>query len=306
MFNSLLFLLIGACMLYYGAEWIVKGGSNIARKLNISSLVIGLTVVAFGTSLPELIVSIFSALEGSSAIAVGNVIGSNVANVGLVLGLSAFIFPISEEYDIIKRDLLIYLMSCAIFIFFAFDGRISQFEGMVFVISLFFYFYYCIKSPIDDQNDTEEEVEDKMSKLIIYILAGIAFLSFGAEIFVDGAIYLARYFGLSEVVIGMSVVAFGTSLPELATSVMAAFHKESSISVGNIIGSNIFNILSVLGITSIIYPLDSPRSIMDKEVVFMLAYAFSMFIVAKLPQPINRYTSIALLVGYITFIYVLF
>ena len=306
MFNSLLFLLIGSCMLYYGAEWIVKGGSNIARKLNISSLVIGLTVVAFGTSLPELIVSIFSALEGSSAIAVGNVIGSNVANVGLVLGLSAFIFPISVEYDIIKRDLLIYLMSCAIFIFFAFDGRISQFEGMVFVISLFFYIYYCIKSPIVNQNDNEEEVEDKMSKLIIYILAGITFLSFGAEIFVDGAIYLARYFGLSEVVIGMSVVAFGTSLPELATSVMAAFHKESSISVGNIIGSNIFNILSVLGITSIIYPLDSPRSIMDKEVLFMLAYAFSMFIVAKLPQPINRYTSIALLVGYITFIYVLF
>ena len=306
MFNSLLFLLIGSCMLYYGAEWIVKGGSNIARKLNISSLVIGLTVVAFGTSLPELIVSIFSALEGSSAIAVGNVIGSNVANVGLVLGLSAFIFPISVEYDIIKRDLLIYLMSCAIFIFFAFDGRISQFEGMVFVISLFFYIYYCIKSPIVDQNDTEEEVEDKMSKLIIYILAGIAFLSFGAEIFVDGAIYLARYFGLSEVVIGMSVVAFGTSLPELATSVMAAFHKESAISVGNIIGSNIFNILSVLGITSIIYPLDSPRSIMDKEVLFMVGYAFAMFIIAKLPQPINRYTSIALLVGYITFIYVLF
>ena len=306
MFNSLLFLLIGSCMLYYGAEWIVKGGSNIARKLNISSLVIGLTVVAFGTSLPELIVSIFSALEGSSAIAVGNVIGSNVANVGLVLGIRAIIFPISVEYDIIKRDLLIYLMSCAIFIFFAFDGRISQFEGMVFVISLFFYIYYCIKSPIVEQNNTEEEVDDKMSKLIIYILAGIAFLSFGAEIFVDGAIYLARYFGLSEVVIGMSVVAFGTSLPELATSVMAAFHKESSISVGNIIGSNIFNILSVLGITSIIYPLDSPRSIMDKEVVFMLAYAFSMFIVAKLPQPINRYTSIALLVGYITFIYVLF
>ena len=306
MFNSLLFLLIGSCMLYYGAEWIVKGGSNIARKLNISSLVIGLTVVAFGTSLPELIVSIFSALEGSSSIAVGNVIGSNVANVGLVLGLSALIFPIYVEYDIIKRDLLVYLISCALFIFFAFDGRISQFEGMVFVISLFFYIYYCIKSPLVEQNNSEEDVEDKMSKLIVYILAGIAFLSFGAEIFVDGAIYLARYFGLSEVVIGMSVVAFGTSLPELATSVMAAFHKESSISVGNIIGSNIFNILSVLGITSIIYPLDSPRSIMDKEVLFMVGYAFAMFIIAKLPQPINRYTSIALLVGYITFIYVLF
>ena len=222
------------------------------------------------------------------------------------MGLSAFIFPISVIYDNIKRDLFVYLISCAIFIFFAFDGRISQFEGFVFVISLFFYIYYCIKSPIVEHNNSEEEVDDKMSKLIIYILGGIAFLSFGAEIFVDGAIYLARYFGLSEVVIGMSVVAFGTSLPELATSVMAAFHKESSISVGNIIGSNIFNILSVLGITSIIYPLDSPRSIMDKEVLFMLAYAFAMVVIAKLPQPINRFTSIALLVGYITFIYVLF
>ena len=122
MFNSLLYLFIGSCMLYYGSEWIVKGSSNIARKLGIPSLVIGLTVVAFGTSLPELIVSIISALEGSSAIAVGNVIGSNVANVGLVLGLSSFIFPISVKYDYIKRDLFVYLISCGLFILFAFDG----------------------------------------------------------------------------------------------------------------------------------------------------------------------------------------
>ena len=306
MFNSLLYLFIGSCMLYYGSEWIVKGSSNIARKLGIPSLVIGLTVVAFGTSLPELIVSIISALEGSSAIAVGNVIGSNVANVGLVLGLSSFIFPISVKYDYIKRDLFVYLISCGLFILFAFDGRISQFEGILLVISLVFYILYSIKSPITDQSISEEVVNFKMMKLIIYVLGGIAFLSIGAEIFVDGAIYIARYFGLSEVVIGMSVVAFGTSLPELATSAMAAFHKESAISVGNIIGSNIFNILSVLGLTSIIYPLDSPKGVMGKEVLFMLAYAFAMFAVAKLPQPINRYTSITLLIGYITFIYLLF
>ena len=306
MFSSLLYLLIGSCLLYYGAEWIVKGSSSIALKLGIPSLVIGLTVVAFGTSLPELIVSIFSALEGKSAIAVGNVIGSNVANVGLVLGLSAFIFPITVQYNHIKRDLFVYLVSCGLFIFFAFDGRISQFEGIVLVISLIFYVFYCIKSSIVDEVNSEKVIDSKMTKLVTYVIGGIAFLSFGAEIFVDGAIYFARYFGLSEVVIGMSVVAFGTSLPELATSVMAAFRKESAISVGNIIGSNIFNILSVLGITSIIHPLDSPRSIMSKEVLFMIGYAFAMLVIAKLPQPINRYTSISLLIGYIIFIYVLF
>jgi cation:H+ antiporter len=307
MFNSLLSLFCGTCMLYFGAEWIVKGSSRIASKLGISSLVIGLTVVAFGTSLPELIVSIFSALEGSPSIAVGNVVGSNIANVGLVLGLSALFFPfIYVQYNDIKRDLYVYLFSCGLFIFFAFDGRISQFEGIIFVTCLLFYILYCIKSPLASDKNSEELTDRKMSKLIFLVISGIILLSIGAEIFVDGAIYLARYFGLSEVIIGMSVVAFGTSLPELSTSVMAAFKKESAISVGNIIGSNIFNILSVLGITSIIYPLDSPRNIMSKEVLFMVGFAFALFVIAKLPQPISRFTSIFLLTGYLIFIYMLF
>jgi len=307
MLNSLFNLLVGTCMLYFGAEWIVKGSSRIASKLGISSLVIGLTVVAFGTSLPELIVSILSALEGSSSIAVGNVVGSNIANVGLVLGLSALFFPyIYVNYNDIKRDLYVYLFSCGLFIFFAFDGRISQFEGSVLVICLLFYILYCIKSPLVSDQDSEKAIDVKLNKLIFLVIIGIVFLSIGADIFVDGAIFLARYYGLSEVVIGMSVVAFGTSLPELATSVMAAFKKESAISVGNIIGSNIFNILSVLGITSIIHPLDSPKDIMSKEVFFMLGFAFALFVVAKLPQPINRFTSTFLLAGYIIFIYVLF
>ncbi|MBT4783711.1 MAG: sodium:calcium antiporter, partial [Candidatus Marinimicrobia bacterium] len=193
-----------------------------------------------------------------------------------------------------------------LFIFFAFDGRISQFEGIIFVTCLLFYILYCIKSPLASDKNSEELTDRKMSKLIFLVIAGIILLSIGAEIFVDGAIYLARYFGLSEVIIGMSVVAFGTSLPELATSVMAAFKKESAISVGNIIGSNIFNILSVLGITSIIYPLDSPRNIMSKEVLFMVGFAFALFVIAKLPQPISRFTSIFLLTGYLIFIYMLF
>lgn len=306
MLNSILFLIAGSAMLYYGAEWIVKGGSNIATRLGIPSLVIGLTIVAFGTSLPELIVSVIAALEGSSAIAVGNVVGSNVANVGLVLGLSALIFPITVNYDHLKRDLLIYLVVCTLFIFFAFDGRLSQFEGMIFVISLIFYILFCIKSPTGEESEVEEVVEGGMWNLVGLIIGGIAFLSIGADLFVDGAIFLAQYLGISEVVIGMSVVAFGTSLPELATSAMAAFRKESAISVGNIVGSNIFNILSVLGIASMIHPLDSPKEILGKEVVFMVAYGIVMFLIAKMPQPINRPTSSFLLIGYIFFIYLLF
>ncbi len=293
-------------MLYYGAEWIVKGGGNIATRLGIPSLVIGLTVVAFGTSLPELIVSVIAALEGSSAIAVGNVVGSNVANVGLVLGLSALIFPITVNFNHLKRDFFIYLAVCALFIFFAFDGRLSQFEGLVFFISLIFYILLCIKSPSGEETETEELIEGGMGKLVALIIGGIILLSIGADIFVDGAIFLARYMGVSEVVIGMSVVAFGTSLPELATSAMAAFRKESAISVGNIVGSNIFNILSVLGIASIIHPLDSPKEIIGKEVVFMIAYGIGMIIISKMPQPINRFTSGVLLAGYIFFIYLLF
>ena len=306
MLNSILFLIAGSAMLYYGAEWIVKGGSNIATRLGIPSLVIGLTIVAFGTSLPELIVSVIAALEGSSAIAVGNVVGSNVANVGLVLGLSALIFPITVNYDHLKRDLFIYLVVCTLFIFFAFDGRLSQFEGMIFVISLIFYILFCIKSPTGEKSEVEEVVEGGMWNLVGLIIGGIAFLSIGADLFVDGAIFMAQYLGISEVVIGMSVVAFGTSLPELATSAMAAFRKESAISVGNIVGSNIFNILSVLGIASMIHPLDSPKEILGKEVVFMVAYGIVMFLIAKMPQPINRPTSSFLLIGYIFFIYLLF
>ncbi|MBC8344918.1 MAG: calcium/sodium antiporter [Candidatus Marinimicrobia bacterium] len=303
---SLIFLVVGSAMLYFGAEWIVKGGISIADRLGIPPLVIGLTVVAFGTSLPELVVSIIAAIEGSSEIAVGNVVGSNIANVGLVLGLSALIFPISVHYGHLRRDLFIYLGVCALFALFAFDGRISRFEGMVFFISLIFYVLLSIKHPNGEESTSEEGAEGRMGRLLATLIAGIILLGFGADLFVDGAVYLARLLGVSEIAIGMSVVAFGTSLPELATSAMAAFRKESAISIGNIIGSNIFNILSVLGIASIIQPLDSPKSIMSLEVPIMIGYGFAMLLVAKLPQPINRFTSFILLSGYFIFLYLLF
>ena len=306
MLISIISLFIGSLLLYFGAEWIIKGGVSISNKFGISKLEIGLTVVAFGTSLPELLVSLIAVFENSPSLAIGNVVGSNIANVGLVLGISALIFPISINYAPIRRDLFIYLCSCALFILFVFDGRISRFEGGFLFIGLLFYLVVCIKNPTDDQSDGENKLEFSMFKSAVYVLAGIFALSFGANFFVDGAIYLARFFGISEVVIGMSVVALGTSLPELATSAMAAFKKQSSISVGNIVGSNIFNILSILGITALFRPIDSPTNILNFEMPYMIAYGFVLILIAKLPQPVHRLSSGLLLSSYFLFIYLLF
>ena len=306
MLISIFSLFVGSLLLYFGAEWIIKGGVSISNKFGISKLVIGLTVVAFGTSLPELLVSLIAVFENSPSLAIGNVVGSNIANVGLVLGISALIFPISINYAPIRRDLFIYLCSCSLFILFVFDGRISRFEGGFLFIGLLFYLVVCIKNPTDDQSDGENKLEFSMFKSTVYVLAGIFALSFGANFFVDGAIYLARFFGISEVVIGMSVVALGTSLPELATSAMAAFKKQSSISVGNIVGSNIFNILSILGITALFRPIDSPTNILNFEMPYMIAYGFVLILIAKLPQPVHRLSSGLLLSSYFLFIYLLF
>ena len=177
---------------------------------------------------------------------------------------------------------------------------------MIFFISLIFYVLMSIKHPNGEKSGSEEGATGSLGRLAAYIVAGIVLLAFGANLFVDGAIFLARLLGVSEITIGMSVVAFGTSLPELATSAMAAYRKESAISIGNIIGSNIFNILFVLGIASMVQPLDSPKSIMHLEVPMMIGFGVAMILIAKLSQPINRFTSFLLLVGYLSFLYLLF
>ena len=306
MIDSIALLAFGSILLYLGSEWIVKGGVGIAEKYGISTIVIGLTVVAFGTSLPELLVSLNAAFQGSSSLAVGNAIGSNIANVGLVLSLSAIIFPITMKYSLIKRDLFVYLFSCTVFVFFSLDGRLSKFEGAFFVNTLLFYVIYSIKKPSNGDIEIEDYEGDNFVEMILFVVFGIVGLSLGADLFVNGSVFIARYFGISEVVIGMSIVAFGTSLPELATSVMAAYKKESAISIGNIIGSNIFNILCVLGVTSVIQPLNANWVDIRFQVGVMIAYGLLILVVSQLKQPIKRSISLAMLVGYFLFIYLLF
>ena len=304
MIIDIFFLLIGTTMLYFGADWIVRSSVSIAKKSNIAPIIIGLTIVAFGTSLPELIVSITAALNDSSSLSVGNAIGSNIANIGLVLGLSSLIFPISCVYKKIKKDLWINIIITIIFVFFAFDGLISRFEGMIMFLCLIYYILLCISEEKDD-----EEIPDNIisnNRIFLYLLGGIFVLAYGADLFVDGAISLAKKLGISEAVVGVSIVAFGTSLPELATSVVAAFKKESDISLGNILGSNIFNILCVLGISSMISQLDSPIQMMNREVYFLLILGFLLIAISKMNQPISRVSSAALLIIYFYFIYLLF
>ena len=298
------YLLVGTTMLYFGADWIVRSSVSIAKKSNIAPMIIGLTIVAFGTSLPELIVSITAALNDSSSLSVGNAIGSNIANIGLVLGLSSLIFPISCVYNKIKKDLWINIIITIIFVLFAFDGLISRFEGMIMFLCLIYYILLCISEEKDD-----EEIPDNIisnNRIILYLLGGIFVLAYGADLFVDGAISLAKKLGISEAVVGVSIVAFGTSLPELATSVVAAFKKESDISLGNILGSNIFNILCVLGISSMISQLDSPIQMMNREVYFLFILGFLLIAISKMNQPISRVSSAALLIIYFYFIYLLF
>ena len=306
MIDSIVLLALGSILLYLGSEWIVKGGVGVAEKYGVSTIVIGLTVVAFGTSLPELLVSLNAAFQGSSSLAIGNAIGSNIANVGLVLSLSAFIFPITLKYTLIKRDLYVYLFSCVVFIFFSLDGRLSKFEGAFFVNTLLFYVIYSIKKPIKDYTDIEEYEGDNFVEMILFVIFGIVGLSLGADLFVDGSVFIARYFGISEVVIGMSIVAFGTSLPELATSAMAAYKKESAISIGNIIGSNIFNILCVLGVTSVVQPLNARWIDIRMQVGIMIAYGLLIIVISQITQPIKRSVSVSMLAGYFLFIYLLF
>ena len=274
MFIGIIFLIIGSAMLFYGAEFIVKGGSQLARYFGLSPIVIGLTVVAFGTSLPELVVSIVAAIGGSSPIAIGNVVGSNIANVGLVLGISSLIFPIKINLSQIKIDLIIYIFVCLMFSTFCMNGSISRQEGLILFLSVLIYTWYSFYYSSSKNND--EDVNDKnpsnLRMLFILIISGITLLSFGANLFVKGAIDIARYFGISEIVIGMTIVALGTSLPELATSVIASFRKEHAISIGNIVGSNLFNLLSVIGIVSLVSPIESPKEILFFEIPYMIIY----------------------------------
>lgn len=299
-------LILGLAALFFGGEWLVKGSARIAQSFGISKLVVGLTIVAMGTSTPELVVSVNAALVGSSDISVGNIVGSNIANIGLILGLSGLVFPLTVHYSLLKREMPIMVAaSIAAYLVFL-DGTVGRFEGLLLVIGMGIFLLFMLdaaKKTKSADDETESDTEPNRVRDILLIVVGIGVLLVGANLTVDNAVAIALELGISELLIGITVVAVGTSLPELVTSVTAAFRRESDIAVGNIVGSNIFNILFIQGITAAIQPVSVATNIIRIDSLVMIAFA-----VLLLPmgwnRKLGRIEAILLLVAYI--IYVIF
>jgi cation:H+ antiporter len=258
LFNILL-LLAGLAALYFGGEWLVTGSSRMALRFNVPSLIIGLTIVAVGTSAPELFVSVRAAISGQQGLSLGNIIGSNIANIGLILGLSGTISIVAVKQTLVRREIPILVLITLIATAMTLDGNVSQFDGMLLLIGfiVFNIFFYYIATHSDEEIDVEVPDEEDLDKEktsvwvdIAYIVSGIVLLIIGSNLMVIGAVGIAEAIGVSDLVIGVTIVAFGTSLPELATSITAVLKKEDDIAIGNVIGSNIANLLLVLGATA--------------------------------------------------------
>ena len=286
MIQNIVFIAIGFAMLMLGAKWLVDGSSAIARKYHIPEIVIGLTIVSIGTSMPELMVSFTSALEGHSDISVGNVIGSNLCNLLLILGLTSIVTTLVFSKTTKDYDISIMLFSTIIVLLLANKGNIlSRADGILLLVLFIFFILYTIKIAQKSMNNCKEnEVEIPKGKMIvsvIKILVGIVLLKFGGDISVNNAVEVAQVLGVSERIIGVTIVAIGTSLPELITSIVAALKKEIDIAIGNIVGSNIFNLLLILGVSAtispIVYSIEYNFDFILLSIASLLLLCFAMF-----------------------------
>jgi cation:H+ antiporter len=302
----------GLFMLVLGGDFLVKGSTNIALRMRISPLVVGLTIVAFGTSSPELLVSINAALSGSPDLTMGNVIGSNICNLALVLGVTAIIRPIRVNTDSIKIDWPMTMGSSVLLYFLVREGLLKSFEGVLFIILLIGYTWFVISKSRKENHknslfDTSELVERKgtkhLVKDIVFIVLGCIGLFYGSNWFVEGGKGLATLLGVGERVIGITVLALGTSLPELVTASIASFKNQTDLALGNLMGSNIFNILSILGITSIIKEIEVSDVILNTDMFWMLGITLLILPMMVHKREVGRYEGISLLMiyGYYTF-----
>jgi len=310
MLITLVLFVAGLAILVGGAESLVRGSSSLALRLGISPLVVGLTVVAFGTSSPELTVSVDSALRGSSSIALGNVIGSNIANIALILGITALIQPMLVQRSLIVAQIpFMIAISCLLWLLLL-DNSLGFADGLLMFTGLVVYIYASYRSsPKQEPAQSVEilpgdvaSVQDKAWFCLVLIALGLAALIGGGMMFVDAAVELARIFNVDETIIGLTIVAIGTSMPELATSVVAALRKHSDIALGNIVGSNIFNILSILGIASMITPLSSV-GFSQIDFAVMVAFAVILLPMCMTRRKLDRMEGLVLLAGYLAFMY---
>jgi len=308
MLNAL-FIVLGLGLLIAGGNWLLKSAVALSMRLNIPKIVIGMTVVSFATSAPELIVSIKAALDGFPDLALGNVVGSNIANLGLVLAITVLLGSIDVRKSFYTTDWpVMMLASLLFFVFIYFDGELHQYEGIIMVVALFLFLVYLLRfqkiAVIDEL--PEDDIPLPLYKTILFLGLGGAALWGGSELLIKGAVSLAEIYGVSERVIGITVVSVGTSIPELAASVIAVIKKEKAISLGNLIGSNIFNLLAVLGITSIITPIRViDQGLLTNDIFWMLGISFLILPLVFLPKGLRLgwRDGIVLVAFYVTFVY---
>lgn len=300
---DLFLTLVGLAILVAGAEFMVRGAVDLALRARISPLVIGLTVVSMGTSAPELLVSLVAAFKGTPDIAIGNVVGSNIANVSLILGLSVLIFPIEIDRDA-RRIHWPLMMGATLLCWWLFqDDLLARWEGLLFAALLLVYVAWMVASSRRSALSRAQE-PPRMAwwKASALLLIGIAALSKGAEWFVEGGVGLARAAGVSEQLIGVTVIAFGTSVPELVTSLVASFRKQPDISLGNLIGSNIFNLLGILGVTAAVHPIAADHRAFVPDFSAMAATALLLYPLMRLGSKMGRWQGAVLVVAYLAYL----
>ena len=285
---NIVFIFLGFLLLVVGGEFIVRSSVALSLKFNISKFVIGMTVVSFATSLPELIVSVNAALNNSPSIAINNVIGSNIANIGLVLGLISILGKITVDNYFYKRDWpWMFFFSLLMWFFISQDSVLKKYEGLILFLILIFFTLTIIKKSnnLDFKGSIDDELlKTSNFKIFVWLIISSITLYFGSEFLVDGAVNLAKQISISEAVISVTIVAIGTSVPELAASLVAIAKKEEGISVGNLIGSNIYNIGSVLGITAMIKEIPIAEEIIQRDIIWMLIFALIVIILAVIPK----------------------
>ena len=310
--QALLFL-VGIAALYFGAGWLVQGATRLARSFGVSALVAGLTVVSMGTSAPELIVSVLAALRGQSGIAIGNVVGSNISNVALVLGASALVFPLAVQPRIVAREIPLMLGATVLAIVLALGGY-GRLDGALLVGALILYLALlfvtarrdpAVAAEVTAEGDAGDGAARARGRNLALVVLGLGVLTVGAQLLVNAATFFARAFGLSDLVIGLTVVAVGTSLPELATSLLAAFRRQNDIAIGNIVGSNVFNVLGILGVTALVRPIAVDPALFRFEFPALLGVSALLLLFAWTRQRVERWEGAALLAVYIAFTWIL-
>lgn len=304
-------IIFSLVVLYFAANWLVLGGSSLAKRLGVSPLIIGLTVVSFGTSAPELVVSVQASLAGQGALSIGNVVGSNFFNIGVILGISALIYPLLVKRQLFKLDVPVMIGATVLFLITFYDGKLTTFEAVIYLVLFVVYMIFLTIMSLRKESPGADDVDTfKLTKHwaidILFIVLGLGGLIFGSDLLVNNSVMVATRLGMSEALVGLTIVAAGTSMPELATSVVAAMKKNSDIAIGNVVGSSVFNILLIMGVAGTIKPIET-ADINMIDGLYLLAFTLLLFVFMRLRRNINRVEGALLFVIYlIYFFYKLF